>query len=708
MSRINIIRDSGSSKISTNQAPSSDGTFLSLCILTVFFILLEISYFIQCNGTYFSDYTFVSDHLVIPISILPGIIYFLLAQLFVHAIYCISIWIVLISIGQLIQIPSNKKLKYAISLWLLATLTVLAANQYYYPNSKLVEITSIFLFKPMITEVVYFLLMGVTSIVIFVALLGLIKCIVQRKVIPYFFLIIFTCISTIVALKHDKAPQVTSASAEFPNIFLVGIDSLRPDFLGYFGGHQTTPFIDTLLTQAIVFTQSITPLARTFPAWTSVLTGQYPRLTKARSDLADQTYLKLANTLPAILRRHGYETLYATDETRFSNLDKNFGFDKIVAPPMGLNDFLIGTFNDFPLSNLLINTPVGKWLFPHSYGNRPVDFVYDPNSFLNLLQSAIKQRPNKPLFLAVHFCLPHSPYLWASLSAGHLSIQERYVKSIERVDQQLRDFMTILQQDGLLNHAIVVLLSDHGEALELPGDRITEAKLYISSHHPTSAIPKFYPPSLDDEAINQSAGHGTDVLGLSQYHTVLAFKLFGIEPHHHSLNNERVSLLDIKPTILDLLHLPNSETSGVSLASLIKGDARVLPARHFFLESDFSPAAIRTIYPQIRAALLEGIDIYQVNPSTTRLTIKEDMMVKIIKSKQYADMYKDWILALYPQNSYTQMPILVNLKTREWTNNLQTPFAQQAPVQLMLNELKLFYGDEIKSCASSSCSQIAY
>ncbi len=36
---------------------------------------------------------------------------------------------------------------------------------------------------------------------------------------------------------------------------------------------------------------------------------------------------------------------------------------------------------------------------------------------------------------------------------------------------------------------------------------------------------RFYPPSLDKEEVNQSAGHGTDVLGLTQYHSLLAFKL---------------------------------------------------------------------------------------------------------------------------------------------------------------------------------------
>ena len=45
----------------------------------------------------------------------------------------------------------------------------------------------------------------------------------------------------------------------------------------------------------------------------------------------------------------------------------------------------------------------------------------------------------------------------------------RYRASLVRVDQQLNDFMALLQESQLLNHAIVVLLSDHGEAFKEHG-----------------------------------------------------------------------------------------------------------------------------------------------------------------------------------------------------------------------------------------------
>ena len=68
----------------------------------------------------------------------------------------------------------------------------------------------------------------------------------------------------------------------------------------------------------------------------------------------------------------------------------------------------------------------------------------------------------------------------------------------------------------------------------------------------------------------------------------------------------------------------------------------------------------------------------------------------IIDSKQYADIYGEWMLALYPQDKKQQMPILINLKTGEWTNNLKSTFAQRSPALGMLKELRLFYGNEIR------------
>jgi arylsulfatase A-like enzyme len=680
------------------QVHKSEGLFIYLLLLTCFYLLLELSYFIQCNRAYLSDYEFMADNLRVPSTIWPGILFFIFAQLAVHFAYCVMVWIVVELSASVLRLSSDRKIIFGIAVWIASIAAIITANQIYHPNSKLVELSSLILFNRQMTIGAMLFLSACCSGALLLALIGLIKQIIRRSILYLPLLIGLAGATWFIFHIPGMSASPDAATSTRPNVILIGIDSLRPDFLSYFGSERSTPFFDSFLNQSSVFSEAVTPLARTFPSWTGILSGQYPKQTGIRSNLAQQRGVNLVNTLPAILKRYGYETIYATDETRFSNIDTNFGLDHVITPPMGLNDFLIGTFNDFPISNLIINTSIGKWLFPYSYANRPVYFTYEPDSFISLVKSALPAQRTRPVFLAIHFCLPHYPYLWSSLSGSEFTPQERYVESILKADQQVKQLFIFLRQSHYLDHAVVVLLSDHGEALELPGDRITEKDLFISSDHKKSAIPRFYPPSLDNEDVNRSAGHGTDVLGLPQYHSLLAFRLFGTENYRKGVVTGVVSLLDIKPTILNLLNIPAPDSSGISLADAITGAGKPeLPPQHIFLESDFSPEAIRTVYPETRKVLMEGIELFQIDPVTTRLTVKNDMNDKIIRSKQYADIYGVWMLALYPQNNHYRMPILINLETGKWTNDLTTSFARQSPAQVMLKKLKAFYGNEISS-----------
>lgn len=684
----------------TLQQNKQTGVLTVLVFLTGFFFLLEISFFIQCNRVYFSNYSQVANSLHIPFTIVPGILFFVTAQLCIHIFYCIAVWMVVEYSAPLLQVKPADKFYYAVGVWFLGIITIVTANQYYYPNSKFAELTSLFLVNDQLTRWVWISLAAMCTVLGLLAAVGMVKVLLNQSLRYLAVLIALAAVSGFTYLRAAGHSQVVHSDVKRPDVFIIGIDSLRPDFLGFFGADRSAPFLDAYLEQSAVFSESVTPLARTFPSWTGILTGQYPLQTGIRSNLAQQKDLNLENTLPAIMQRNGYETVYATDETRFSNIDKNFGFDRIVTPPIGLNDFLLGNFNDFPLSNLIANTTLGRWLFPHSYGNRPVYFLYNPDSFLEMIKETLTRRDGgKPLFMAVHFCLPHYPYLWADLSGTGYSPQERYMESIIRVDRQIRDLFRLLEQFKLLDQAVVVLLSDHGEALEFPGDRITESELYVSSQGASGSFPRFYPPSLDDEKVNQSAGHGTDVLGLPQYHTLLAFRLYGMKGFKPGIQPGVVSLLDIKPTLLALLDLRSPDSSGLSLARVIQDDASV-PDRHIFLESDYSPEAIRTVYPDTPKVMLEGIELFEIDPHSARLTVRDDMNLKIIRSKQYADIYKGWILALYPENKNARIPVLVNLTTGQWTTDLQSAFARKSPSDLMLAELRKFYGQEIDSVIS--------
>lgn len=666
------------------------GIFFYLTILTGFFLLLELSFFITCNKVYLVDFTHVATDLTIPYSALPAMFFFIFIEIALHFLYVLSIWFSTILISKLLHLDRNQYFILSVGLWVMGIVTILLLNLYLFPNSKFSQLLSVVFFNQTIINIFLYPLVVMCLLTIMLAAIQLFFD------FRYLTIIFFICLfSSYFIINHPSVSVKDGASNAKPNIIIIGVDALRPDFLAYFGNDKSMPFFDSFLKEATVFSEALTPLARTFPSWTSILTGQYPFKNGVRFNLTNPAKIHLADTLPSILRNHGYLTFYATDETRFSNIDHYFGFDEIITAPMGLNDFIVGTFNDFPLSNLLVNTKVGKWLFPYSYGNRGVYFTYETNTFLQRLRPFIESPRSKPLFLSVHFCLTHFPNLWAELNAKDLNPLAIYQASVDGVGQQIQAFIDLLKQNKVLDHAILVLLSDHGEGLALVGDRITEPELFMGLDK--NPVPKFYPPSLDGEGVNQSAGHGTDVLGLAQYHVLLAVKLYGLETQKVQVIHELVTLLDIKPTILDLLNIKGAfKRDGVSLAgSIIGGKNNETHPKHIFIESDYSPESIRTVYPETRKVMLDGIKLFTIDPISTRLIIKDEMGKMIIASKQYADIYGDWILALYPQNKEVRMPILVNLKTGEWTNDLNSKFAQTSPAQTMLAALKSFYGSEL-------------
>lgn len=674
------------------QAANKKEIFSYLFLLTAFFLLLELSFFIQCNKAYLSDFSYVSASLPIPLAVLPGIFAFLLIELALHIGYALFVGWIGLSLTRLLRLSTQQSFVLVLSLWVLGVVTALVANQYFFPNSRFAELTAFVFFNRSFLYGVFLVLTASCSLIIGLWVLWCLWRLLKRPLYIILAAGLFFCLHYFFL---GSSNVIVSANLDrTPNIILIGVDSLRPDFLSFFGAQRETPFMDSFLNEATVFSEAVTPLARTFPAWVSILTGKYPLHTGIRFNLASQAHFDYQESLANQLHAEGYETVFATDETRFSNIDNKFGFDQVLAPPMGLNDFLLGTFNDFPFSNLLINTPLGRWLFPYNYANRAANFTYQPNSFLRLVDEQLSNRKTKPLFLAIHFCLPHFPYLWADLEKEYLSITQQYQESVLRVDEQIKVLFRMLKQYGLLDYAIVVLLSDHGEALELPGDRITEKSLFVFSV-PNQTIPKFYPPTLEEEGFNQSAGHGTDVLGLPQYHSVLAMKRYGIKAAEpHKIVSGVVSLLDIKPTILDWLNL-HSKGDGISLAPFFTPDPKVVPLRHVFIESDYSPEAIRTVYPNTRQVLLEGAHLFQIDPLSTRLTMKPAMADMIIGSKQYADIYGDWMLALYPQPNRSYISILINLSNGYWSDDLQSSFAVHSPANEMLQQLQAFYGDEI-------------
>ncbi|MBN9230665.1 MAG: sulfatase [Legionella sp. 40-6] len=562
-------------------------------------------------------------------------------------------------------------------IWGTSVLFILSGNAYYYPLS----VFSTLLSPTIASKFTFFIfiLSGVILLAFCVNALISIKWIIS---IATLFIIYYFGITNYSSKNMNRAP------AKQPNIILLGIDSLSPISIN----EQNMPFLSNLLAHSVQFTHSISPLARTYPAWTSILTGLYAQHHHATENLVAKNLVQSDKSIGWILQRQGYETVFATDDRRFNPLGHEFGFKHIIGPKTGINDVILGSFNDFPLSNLLMNLSVSRILFPFNYINRASYFSYYPQTFSFNLEYELKTHITQfPVFLAVHFALPHWPYAWAESSPVELdnefSIERRdslYQKALHRVDMQYAQLFNFLRAQHYLDNALLILLSDHGEVLYYPGSRYTSQENYKGKANLfTKYVTRYTATSL-----NKSAGHGSDLLSPEQYHNVLAFRIYhnGLSILQPKKINSQVALIDLAPTIMSFLHISTHHVmDGINLLQKILLN-KPLPKRSFFIESGMFP---NQILSKTKARDI-GIAFYKVNAEDGALEIKHKNMEEIEQQKIYGLIQGTWLLALYPEKK-GYVPVILNLKSKFWSDNLQDFFASTTPVQNMFQQVHKFY-----------------
>lgn len=475
-------------------------------------------------------------------------------------------------------------------------------------------------------------------------------------------------------LRMEGSAEAHAASVTSkPNVFIIGIDSVRPDMVGVLGeAHSLTPHVDRLLANGSVFRSAYTPIARTYPSWLAILSGRYPLHSGARVNLMSPAGVDREGLLPQLLRQQGYRTVHAIDERRFSGIDESYGFDQVVGPPRGIKDFLAYGLRDNPLTNLVVASRFGRYLLPYHHANRALDLTYSPDGFLRLLAGSLKGE-EKPLFMAVHFCLPHWPYKWGELSDHNASPLDYYRQALMRADRQVGELMRMLEQRGFLDNAIVVMLSDHGESHGLPQDM---------------------PFRLAGRPMGQAWGHGTDVMSLMQSRVLLGLAGYGQQRMHvrSGIHDETVTLLDVSPTLADLLDLQVPwRMDGRSLSGVINGRAELAEAP-VFMESEFDLQGVSLANPDIRQLLDRGIGYYHLVDGQVELT--NEALASIVRAKQRAVMQGDHMLALYPHYQGGRM-ILADLRQGEASPMTRQSCAQDDRCSSLFKRLETFYGAEI-------------
>lgn len=241
-----------------------------------------------------------------------------------------------------------------------------------------------------------------------------------------------------------------------PDILLVTLDTLRPDHLGVYGyDRETSPFIDSLAADGVVFDNAYAPMGTTSPSHATLFT--------ARSPLAHgvvRNGLSLGHeeaTLAERLSAAGYDT--AAFVSSFP-VARRFGFAQ------GFDHF----DDDFSLTAATV--PMKRWEGVEVTGH------FDRRAHVTrraVVEWLAERDSSAPLFLWVHLFDPHDPYLPPrplrdrflpeDATAGERLIAH-YDAEILHADQQLAQIVEAFEAASPDRRHLILLAGDHGEGHE--------------------------------------------------------------------------------------------------------------------------------------------------------------------------------------------------------------------------------------------------
>lgn len=433
-----------------------------------------------------------------------------------------------------------------------------------------------------------------------------------------------------------------------PDVIVLGIDSLRPDLLRAYGEIPTAvmPEVDGALASMVRFDDVLTPLARTFVSYTSVLKGQNPRTHGVRFNLYPRTEFSTGDSLASRMQRLGYHTVMAMDESRFANFDESFGFNDIVMPEAGALDFILGSSFDLLGTNFLLKLPLLHRLFPHVSGNRAAYTTYLPVDHPERVGRALAAVPAEmPLFLISHLCLPHWPYEQRNTFAGEseadlealaasYDVSLPYLRALRSADHQFSATLAQLRSAGRLDNAVLVIMSDHGESFGGPRDSLSEE---------------------GGSGRRVSFGHGGFALSDRQNRVVLGMQRFeNGRPIWASRNvSGDVSLIDLAPSLLDALGADAELARGFegeSLLPVLANERQAAPSRPRFVESGLRSAGAEKAQVNEGEVAREMSHLYRATPDL-RLEIRPESLLSKLREKQRGVVWQGVGVSTFPARS---------------------------------------------------------
>ena len=296
-----------------------------------------------------------------------------------------------------------------------------------------------------------------------------------------------------------------------PHLILIVLDTVRKDHLSLYGYHHpTTPFLEELAKESLVFTNAYTTAPWTLPAHASLFTGLYPHEHNAHANYQLRVSFPLESscyTLAEVLKENHYRTCAISANFAYINqhYKMNQGFDYFSSRfnPLNIYNFRLDLVRQLCKNGFiarLINFLSSDSAFYYKY-YRPYQSAEE---IVNQAQQWLEKNCfDSSCFLFLNFMEAHGPYLpptayiddldkinisyWGRIGYdwvhsdrdfikiinGEKILSERdkkilielYDAEIKYLDQTLKKFINFLKQKNLYDNSLIIVTSDHGEFL---------------------------------------------------------------------------------------------------------------------------------------------------------------------------------------------------------------------------------------------------
>lgn len=251
------------------------------------------------------------------------------------------------------------------------------------------------------------------------------------------------------------------------HVIVISLDTTRPDHLGCYGNNWiSTPHLDQLAAESILFTNYMTVVPTTLPSHTSLFTGRYPHTHGTPQN--GYTVNKKNVMLTEILKNAGFHTAgiigsFALN-SRFSFSQGFDYYNEDYEKAAGTNRRTQNERSAQAVTGAAVRylekrgVPPRLFLFVHYFDPH---MPFEPPPPYDTLYAWEDDDKKSADTITVHYTCPHN----LSEKEWHASKEaaRNYAGEISYMDHQVGQLIYYLREKGILDSAILVVTSDHGE-----------------------------------------------------------------------------------------------------------------------------------------------------------------------------------------------------------------------------------------------------